>query len=110
MSARIQPVGIKKIGSRRLEMTWADGHTSLYQAGYLRERCQCAQCVDEWTGQKYVAPGSVSPALEMVGVEIVGQYALTFTWSDGHRTGIYSFQYLRQLCPCEQCQRTEGRR
>ena len=33
----------------------------------------------------------------------VGNYAVSFTWQDGHNTGIYSFRLLRQLCPCEAC-------
>jgi len=107
MTKSTQPVGIKKVGSRRLEITWEDGHVSSYPANYLRERCMCAQCVDEWTGEKRIAPGTISPDLEMLGVEVVGQYALSFIWSDGHRTGIYSFQNLREFCPCDQCQRPE---
>jgi hypothetical protein len=33
----------------------------------------------------------------------VGNYALSFAWSDGHQTGIYTFGHLRDLCPCPQC-------
>jgi len=98
------PVGIKKIGDARLEITWEEGHVSAYPASYLRERCPCAGCVDEWTGEKRIAPGTIPTDLKMVTIDLVGQYALTFTWSDGHRTGIYSFQMLRGLCPCDQCQ------
>ena len=98
------PVGIKKIGDARLEITWEEGHVSAYPASYLRERCPCAGCVDEWTGEKRIAPGTIPTDLKMVTIDLVGQSALTFTWSDGHRTGIYSFQMLRGLCPCDQCQ------
>jgi len=98
------PVGIKKIGDARLEIAWEDGHVSAYPAYYLRERCPCAGCVDEWTGEKRIAPGTIPTDLKMVTIDLVGQYALTFTWSDGHRTGIYSFQTLRGLCPCDHCQ------
>ncbi len=35
--------------------------------------------------------------------ELVGRYALQIFWSDGHSTGIYSFHYLRELCPCGEC-------
>jgi DUF971 family protein len=41
---------------------------------------------------------SVPDTLEIVDVEIVGRYALTFRWSDGHETGIYSFRLLREIC------------
>jgi DUF971 family protein len=33
----------------------------------------------------------------------VGRYALAFEFSDGHQTGIYHFDLLRQLCECESC-------
>jgi DUF971 family protein len=40
---------------------------------------------------------------ELVHVDGVGNYAVSFTWADGHSTGIYSFRLLRELCPCEAC-------
>jgi DUF971 family protein len=43
-------------------------------------------------------PETISDALTISDIEIVGRYALSFRWSDGHATGIYSFRYLRELC------------
>jgi DUF971 family protein len=43
--------------------------------------------------------------LELRRVQLVGQYALQFEWADGHHTGIYSFEFLRDLCPCDQCRK-----
>ena len=43
------------------------------------------------------------PTLKMVSVEEVGHYAIRIAWSDGHNTGIYSFDHLRKICPCEPC-------
>jgi DUF971 family protein len=63
----------------------------------------CASCVDECTGVRKILPGSIPASLERVRVAPVGNYALHFGWSDGHDTGIYSFEYLRELCPCPQC-------
>ena len=40
---------------------------------------------------------------QAVNVELVGRYAIQFTWSDGHSTGIYSFDTLREICPCSEC-------
>jgi DUF971 family protein len=48
-------------------------------------------------------PGAVADDLQILTVEIVGQYALHFNWSDGHGSGIYPFERLRELCPCEPC-------
>ena len=50
-----------------------------------------------------IAPGSIPASLERLHVEPVGNYALNFRWSDGHSTGIYTFEYLRKICPCSQC-------
>ena len=63
----------------------------------------CASCVDEMTGARKVPRGSIPAGLERVSVAPVGNYALHFGWSDGHTTGIYSFEYLRSLCPCPKC-------
>ena len=40
------------------------------------------------------------PTLKMLNVEAVGHYAIKIDWSDGHNTGIYSFDHLRKICPC----------
>jgi len=49
------------------------------------------------TGIRIVLPIHIPDDLEFRKIELVGQYALQFEWSDGHRTGIYSFEYLREL-------------
>ncbi len=43
------------------------------------------------------------PVLKIAGVEPVGSYALQIKWNDGHQSGIYSFDHLRSVCPCEEC-------
>jgi DUF971 family protein len=48
--------------------------------------------------------------LKPVKAEAIGRYALGITWSDGHATGIYSFDYLRELCPCGKCNEGVGSR
>ena len=97
------PVALKKKGGERLTVTWADGHESVYGARYLRGRCPCAQCVSEMTGKRLVFEEHVNPDVAIAAARTVGQYALHFDWSDGHTTGIYSFDYLRRICPCDAC-------
>jgi DUF971 family protein len=63
----------------------------------------CADCVEEFSGVRKVVHGSIAASLERVSITPVGNYALHFVWSDGHDSGIYSFDYLRKLCPCPQC-------
>ena len=101
--ASTDPVKIKKLTSQELLIRWSDGHESRYVGPVLRGLCPCATCQDEDTGQRLVLPIHISDTLEFKKIELVGQYALQFEWSDGHSTGIYSFESLRLLCPCEAC-------
>lgn len=94
----IEPAEISQESATSLRITWADGRVCDYDAPLLRRACPCAQCVDEWTGERTLKPQAVSDAVEIADVNLVGRYALNFRWSDGHETGIYSFQYLRDLC------------
>ena len=94
----IEPREISQESNAHLRITWADGRVCNYEAAALRRSCPCAQCVNEWTGQRTLRPEAVSDEVEIRDVSIVGRYALNFRWSDSHETGIYSFQYLRDLC------------
>lgn len=94
----IEPREISQESNSLLRITWADGRVCDYQAARLRRACPCAQCVNEWTGQRTLQPESISDEVEINDLSIVGRYALNFRWSDNHETGIYSFQYLRDLC------------
>jgi DUF971 family protein len=94
-------------GNDTLSVHWSDGHTSAYPYRYLRDRCPCALC-SEGGG----APRQPSNLLPLLGVkplkperaELVGRYALQVFWNDGHSSGIYSFDYLRSLCRCPECE------
>jgi DUF971 family protein len=94
----IEPQEIVQEGKAALRVVWGDGRSCGYGAAALRRVCPCAQCVNEMTGQRMLDPGSVPDDLTIESVQIVGRYALTFRWSDGHQTGIYSFRLLRELC------------
>ena len=87
-----------------LGIEWSDGHKAVYPVRYLRQHCPCAACVDERTGQRRLQPDDIPLLIILQDVAPVGRYALQFTWSDGHDTGIYSYSLLRQLCQCDQCQ------
>ena len=96
--AEIEPREIKQVDDFTLSITWGDERQCRYRAAELRRLCPCAQCVNEWTGERVLKPGAVSEELEIKDLSLVGRYALNFRWSDGHETGIYSFRYLRELC------------
>ena len=115
---RKKPTAVKihvKTGAG-VDITWADGHSSHYDFTYLRDQCPCATCNDE-RGKKEampVAPTNLlsSPLLPMYkpkpraqAATQVGNYAVQISFTDGHSTGIFSYDYLRTLCPCQECGR-----
>ena len=97
----IEPREIRQQGDSALQIAWADDRICHYKAFELRRACPCAQCVNEWTGQRVLMPESITEELTIKDLSIVGRYALNFRWSDAHETGIYSFRYLRDLCDRE---------
>jgi ATP-binding protein involved in chromosome partitioning len=78
-------------------ITWDDGKILRYPNRYLRSMCPCAQCVNELTGERMITLESIDPQVRIMNVDPVGRYALHFQWSDGHGTGLYSFNTLLKL-------------
>jgi DUF971 family protein len=68
----------------------------------MRRACPCAACINEWTGEKILDQRKIADDLTFGQISIVGRYALNFHFSDGHDTGIFSFNYLRQLADAGQ--------
>jgi ATP-binding protein involved in chromosome partitioning len=81
----------------QLRLDWTDGATTRLPYFDLRMACPCAQCVDEHTGARTLRPESVPLDVRVTGADPIGQYALRLRWSDGHQTGIYSFDLLHKL-------------
>jgi DUF971 family protein len=103
----VSPKTIKLAGGNdTLTIEWTDGHPSAYPYRYLRDRCPCATCSE--MGPR---PSPAAAPFPILGVkplkperaELVGRYALQIFWNDGHSSGIYSFDYLRESCPCDEC-------
>lgn len=82
---------------KSLSLTWSDGLTSQVSARTLRQFCPCAGCVEEWSGKRTLDVDSVPLDMKIVEASPVGNYALSFTFGDLHRTGIYQWPYLREL-------------
>lgn len=101
--------------SKGIEIDWKDGHHSSYGVEYLRDCCPCATCTGahgtEPRHKTTQTPVSANPFQmfkpkeRMVNIEPVGNYALRITWADGHNTGIYSYDHLREICPCPECKK-----
>jgi DUF971 family protein len=111
-----------------VDIAWADGHRSHFDFAYLREECPCAMCNDErmkkmqgkekdqQLKKEHAAAGAgpslsspllpmYKPKLSAKAAHAVGNYALQIDFNDGHATGIFSFDYLRTICPCQDCAR-----
>jgi prepilin-type processing-associated H-X9-DG protein len=97
-----------------VDITWADGHASHYEFAYLRDECPCATCNDAREKKaslgEMASPFKSSPALPMFkpkaraqAANVVGSYAIQISFSDGHSTGIFSYDHLRNICPCADC-------
>jgi DUF971 family protein len=120
IDARRKPANVKvhvKSGAG-VDITWADGHASHYDFAYLRQECPCAMCNDERQKKseaKFAATASplggssllpmYKPKLAAKSAQPVGNYALQMDFNDGHTAGIFSFDYLRTICPCGDCAR-----
>ena len=78
-------------------------HVSEYVPRQIRLACPCAGCVDEFTGKPLLDPATVPEGIMPVAINYVGGYALAFKWPDGHDTGIYPYDLLRRICPCDEC-------
>jgi len=103
MALAVSPIDLKQLGPSTLGIVWNDGHESKYTVRNLRLECRCAHCVDEWTREKVIKEENIPLDIKPKKIESVGRYALNFAWSDGHDTGIYTFEQLRSLCECDQC-------
>jgi len=92
-----QPKVIERSHPGKVTIEWADGESSSFTAAELRRVCPCAGCVSENTGQRIHDPATVPDGLEQSNLKLVGNYALDMQFSDGHSTGIFTFQFLRGL-------------
>lgn len=104
---RTDPASVKvllKTGAG-VRIEWKDGHRSEYTFDYLRKQCPCATCaVGHEPPPKIISDLPLyQEKVRALKAKPIGQYALHFTFSDGHSTGIYAFPRLREICPCAEC-------
>jgi DUF971 family protein len=105
MDPRTTPIRLDLKRDKQLEIDWQDGTKSIYSLSLLRSMCPCATCRehrDKEAEKKTllkILPGNYSGEIRAVNASLVGNYALQIEWSDKHDSGIYSFQYLREISP-----------
>ncbi|HKM80365.1 MAG TPA: DUF971 domain-containing protein [Candidatus Acidoferrum sp.] len=113
---RKKPTAVKihvKTGAG-VDIAWADGHESHFDFPYLRDNCPCATCNDERAKKEAFASAAPAPSAVLPmykpkpraqSATQVGNYAIQIHFNDGHSTGIFSYDYLRSMCPCPACAR-----
>ncbi|MGB9145841.1 MAG: DUF971 domain-containing protein [Acidobacteriaceae bacterium] len=106
-------VRVRQTTGEGLEIDWMDGHRSRWSFAWLRHACPCATCHEEREaqgrepGEAKAKPATLLPLYQELpkpkSASPVGNYAISFQWNDGHGSGIYSWDYLRRHCQCEEC-------
>ena len=80
-----------------IHILWPDGSESQLPNRQVRGNCRCAVCVDENSGKRIVGIDQIPEDIQAESVAPLGNYAVSIAWSDGHTTGIYSWDHLRGL-------------
>ena len=96
-----QPTQIQRLPDA-MSVQWNDGHQSEYSYQLLRQKCPCARCQSEQSDKnplRLLPTDPFSKNLTLVDIQRVGRYAIRLIWADGHKTGIYTFEFLRSLQP-----------
>ena len=100
----LYPTDLKLIDPDSLRITWSDGAEHLLTVRKLRTHCPCASCREKQRGKTesvdllpVLKPEETRP-LRIEAMRPMGKYAYGVAFSDGHDTGIYTFEYLRELC------------
>lgn len=92
------PQNIRSLSAETcLELTWAPERISKLPFRYVRENCPCAACVDENTGVRILDTASIPDDISPTGMGFSGNYALKIGWSDGHHTGLFTWDFLDEL-------------
>ncbi|MEX0613957.1 MAG: DUF971 domain-containing protein [Pirellulales bacterium] len=99
----VQPTKLELAGENRLRITWSDGQIREYTFRQLRDNCPCATCREKRKAPP--PPSTLLPILSeaeirplrITGMKPVGNYAYSIDFSDGHNTGIYTLESLREM-------------
>jgi DUF971 family protein len=103
----MKPIKIKRESEGVISITWDDANITKYAPDQLRDKCPCAGCQGETILFKTYEP--VAPKIDLPGkyeiksIVPIGNYAIQIIWGDGHDTGIFSWDYLRNLCGEHDC-------
>jgi len=96
-----RPTKLELVPDGTLRIAWSDGQVRRYTPRDLRDRCPCATCREK---RSQPAPATLLPILSAAetrppaieGMRPVGNYAYGIAFSDGHDTGIFTLELLRE--------------
>lgn len=99
------PTSIQRESASVIVIGWSDGVELRYRAGELRKRCPCATCREKQSGTEAKSQPLALPVLSLAearpltitSMRPVGNYAYNIAFSDGHDSGIFTFDFLREL-------------
>jgi Mrp family chromosome partitioning ATPase/DUF971 family protein len=83
--------------ARAITLNWPGGETVSVPNKILRQACSCALCIDEMTNAPILDPKTVPDDIHALKVGVIGNYAITVDWSDGHNTGFFPYKTIREL-------------
>lgn len=93
------PIALQKSNETTLKISWSDATFNEYDVRKLRFNCSCAKCVNEWNGERIIKFEDVPKNMKPSKIDSVGNYAIKITWADGHDSGIYTYQALKNTLP-----------
>jgi DUF971 family protein len=99
----VHPTKLEMTATDRLRIAWSDGQVREYTIHGLREACPCATCREQRNAppppptQLPVLSVAEAQPLRIAAMDPVGRYAYGIHFSDGHNTGIYTIESLREL-------------
>mgnify|MGYP002639532005 CR=1 FL=1 len=91
------PIKIKQTDNSSLSIEWNDDTKSEISLIKLRKACPCAICASELESFSHSYKVYRGNEVEIADISMVGNHAISIAWKDGHRTGMYEFQYLKDL-------------
>lgn len=104
----IEPISAELTQTGNLIVQWPDGHSGEFTPYNLRRNCTCAMCIDEDSGRRLIDEKKIPLDIRIESFQPVGRYAMAFTFSDKHSTGIYKYELLREICECAECKSKRG--
>ncbi len=98
---KVKAEGIRKpeiaFDEKQITLRWPEGGTVVVDNHTLRTNCQCASCVDEFSGERKLDPSRIHPDIKAEDVATIGNYAIAIEWNDGHSSGFFPYRKIREL-------------